>query len=451
MLKITLVIAVLLQGVFLRAQDCECYAPTRQTAVRMMEKKEYAKALKLLRAADACPDKPSDNDLADKMQECRRAIQRIEEEQRKAREGEARGYMEILDIEFSNEDENDKTLTPYGGTLYAQEMKYLIPRLRYNGLATEDKTVRLFFKIITPSGALERGQSSPEGFTYSYECTVKPGTNQNLVLSGWGNNNGGSYQEGTHRFELYYNGRKLYAKEFEVLKKEETIYLTVDGKTAVSTSFSADGGRETFYISTNAASWDDWGVPRWCTIFEKGEKSFKLVVDANPERTERTDYMLIKAGGKEVRIDIRQEAKTGPSATINRVWVDHNTTKTIYENKYYPYLGWQQIPTVIYVMKIHVDFDVSYMKNKMIFVCAFFYDQNGEKMRASNNQYRTPDGQVTVQSKANPTYEHSTWSDFVLEIPYSVMTKGSNKFSVKLYDDSGNFMTSSDYEYFSVQ
>ena len=79
MLKITLVIAVLLQGVFLRAQDCECYAPTRQTAVRMMEKKEYAKALKLLRAADACPDKPSDNDLADKMQECRRAIRKEQE------------------------------------------------------------------------------------------------------------------------------------------------------------------------------------------------------------------------------------------------------------------------------------------------------------------------------------------------------------------------------------
>ena len=79
MLKITLVIAALLQCVFLRAQDCECYAPTRQTAVRMMEKKEYAKALKLLRAADTCPDKPSDNDLAAKMQECRRAIRKEQE------------------------------------------------------------------------------------------------------------------------------------------------------------------------------------------------------------------------------------------------------------------------------------------------------------------------------------------------------------------------------------
>ena len=82
-MKMKKMILILMLGLLwsgtLRAQDCECYAPTRQTAVRMMEKKEYAKALKLLRAADACPDKPSDNDLAAKMQECRRAIRKEQE------------------------------------------------------------------------------------------------------------------------------------------------------------------------------------------------------------------------------------------------------------------------------------------------------------------------------------------------------------------------------------
>ncbi len=83
---ITIAIFLLSYG-WSKAQDCECYAPTRQTAVRMMEKKDYAKALKLLRAAEKCPDKPDDNDLADKIGECRRAIKmeqdRIETERNK--------------------------------------------------------------------------------------------------------------------------------------------------------------------------------------------------------------------------------------------------------------------------------------------------------------------------------------------------------------------------------
>ena len=71
-------------------------------------------------------------------------------------------------------------------------------------------------------------------------------------------------------------------------------------------------------------------------------------------------------------------------------------------------------------------------------------------MRSSNNQYKTVDGQVTVQDTGRPSYESSTWSDFILEIPYSVMKKGSDKFLVQIQDSNGTTFASSDYEYFSV-
>ena len=101
-------------------------------------------------------------------------------------------------------------------------------------------------------------------------------------------------------------------------------------------------------------------------------------------------------------------------------------------------------------MRIHIDFDVNNMKGKTIRVCAFFFDEDGDKLTTSNNQFRAPNGQVTVQNTGTATYENSNWSDYVLEIPYGVMRKGDNKFYIQIQDSRGNTLTTSSYEYFSV-
>ena len=91
------------------------------------------------------------------------------------------------------------------------------------------------------------------------------------------------------------------------------------------------------------------------------------------------------------------------------------------------------------------------MKGKNVRVCAFFYYGNGNKLLASNNQYRTSDGQLTVQDTSVVYYDSSSWSDFILEIPYSAISKGSNhKFIIQLQDERGNYLCSSDDNYFSV-
>ena len=236
--------------------------------------------------------------------------------------------------------------------------------------------------------------------------------------------------------------------------KEKRINISQDGKPttrlSVSTenvSFGKDGGRRTITVSTNG----DWeigvGTASWAHTSISGN-TITLRVDENNGGDERIDYFTVVAGDKNVRINITQAG--GPSAEVNRVWVEHNISRTGYNTVGNVYMGWQQVPYTYYVMRIHVDFDVENMKGKTIYVCAFFYDEDGNKMRTSNNDYRTSEGQVTVQETATPRYESSNYSDFKMEIPVPVMRKGSNKFRIQIQDSNGNVLANSNYEYFSV-
>lgn len=228
-------------------------------------------------------------------------------------------------------------------------------------------------------------------------------------------------------------------------------YLKVNNYSdGITTTFDDGGGRKTYTVQTNAGAYELWGVPSFCEIQEKTSTSFTLVCDRNTNRSERGDYFKVKAAGKEIRIDVKQKAATGPSASIDNVWVEHNIPRTGYNNVFNPVFGWQQVPFTYLVMRIHMDFNVDNMKGKTIRVCAFFFDEDGDKITTSNNQFRAPNGQVTVQDTGNSPYTNSKWSDFTLEIPYSVMRKGSNKFYIQIQDSNGNTLTTSDFVYFTV-
>ena len=229
-------------------------------------------------------------------------------------------------------------------------------------------------------------------------------------------------------------------------------YLKIDNSSSdINRSVSDDGKSEYFNVSTSDNSFDIWGLPSWCKIESQTATGFRLVVEKNTSSSSRSDYFKVQAAGKEIRFNINQEGCTGPSTVINRFWVEHNTQYTGYNTIYNPYLGWQQIPSTYYGMRIHVDFEVNNMKGKSIRVCAFFFDNNGNKMRTSNNQFRTPDGQVTVQGVGDAIYDNSHWDNFILDIPYSVMKRGDNKFYIQIQDSSGNTLETSSYEYFSVK
>lgn len=209
------------------------------------------------------------------------------------------------------------------------------------------------------------------------------------------------------------NHKQLARKEnttFSFTPKSDS-YLTVDSKTAVSTSFSASGGTETFYISTDADSWSTWGVPSFCEVTNKTSTSFTLKCNPN-SGSERSDYMKVKTGNHEVRIDITQASGSG--AKINRIWVDHNT-----------FNGGQK------GMMIHIDFEVDGLKNHTINPVAYFEYFNGNRLNDYDGYYRTSDGQVSVGDSSNADYDGTRWSDFKLFMPYNQLHMGSGSYSLQ--------------------
>ncbi|NDV57867.1 serine/threonine-protein kinase [Bacteroides sp. 519] len=125
------------------------------------------------------------------------------------------GNMIIKDIEFQNGN-GDITIDEYGKTLYASKIQYLYARIKYDGLPEQDNKIKLSWKLIYPSGVLSKGTSSPSGYTFEDEITVRPGKNNLVTLSGWGNETAGAYNSGTHRLEIWYKGKMLFSKSFKI-------------------------------------------------------------------------------------------------------------------------------------------------------------------------------------------------------------------------------------------
>ena len=216
--------------------------------------------------------------------------------------------MKISSVSFANQDKSGKNITGYGEPLYEDELKYLSSKIYYEGLFSSDQSIILYYRIFKSTGSLSSGTNSPKGYTSKQTVTIKPGSNS-IVLNGWGSESGGSYPSGVTKVEYWLDGEKIYETKVTIEKKEGiATYLTVDSKTSVSTSFGVNGGTETFYVKTDAGTWETWGVPSWCEIKNKTATSFTLTCKPNTTGSERSDYMKVKAGGKEVKISIKQSA-----------------------------------------------------------------------------------------------------------------------------------------------
>lgn len=196
--------------------------------------------------------------------------------------------------------------------------------------------------------------------------------------------------------------------------------LTVDGSTSDKTKhFSESGGRETYYVKTSASSYETWGVPSWCSIENQTSSSFTLVCNRNTSTSSRSDYMKVKAAGKEIRIDITQDASSGPSAKIVSVSQEHNVSNGFSRG-----------------MNIKLKFETSGMLNKRVTATAWFY--YGDNTTKLNNGFG---GQVNVSKSDTAPYEETTFT-MTLFLPYTnlrMMGGGSTmlSFDVVLTDSSG--------------
>lgn len=130
-----------------------------------------------------------------------------------------KAFMDITQVKFANTDKSGNILTDFGGVLYNDEVRYIKPKIYYNGLSADSKTVELYFKIINPDRSLKEGSSSPPGYTRRETTTISPGNAKTLTTLGWGNASGNAYSVGTHKFEIWYNGKLIYTTTFEIEEK----------------------------------------------------------------------------------------------------------------------------------------------------------------------------------------------------------------------------------------
>lgn len=119
----------------------------------------------------------------------------------------------INDIEIANVAYDGDIYTNYGNTLYGNSTMYLQPRIKYTGLTSGNKTLKV--RWYNSDGSIRRGTSSPFGFSQSQSVYIYNGDNT-YTLSGWGNSTKGNWKSGTYRIEIWYGNSCLKSKTFTI-------------------------------------------------------------------------------------------------------------------------------------------------------------------------------------------------------------------------------------------
>lgn len=130
----------------------------------------------------------------------------------------------ITGMDFANTDSSLNVIGSYSTSFQASAAKYISPRITYDNTGSFSGTKTLYIKIIKPDGSLERGDSSPSGYTYSCSLHINSGKKgERVLLSGWGSSSGGSYSGGTYTCEIWSEGKRLASSMFTMSAPREYV------------------------------------------------------------------------------------------------------------------------------------------------------------------------------------------------------------------------------------
>lgn len=120
----------------------------------------------------------------------------------------------IKSVEIANIYHDKDIETDYGETIYSRNTMYLAPRIKYYGVVSGMKTLKV--KLYKPNGELATGNKSPSGFTYSWDVDIQTGANNSLKVGGWGSDSRGHWGSGKYRIEIWYENSCLKSKTFTI-------------------------------------------------------------------------------------------------------------------------------------------------------------------------------------------------------------------------------------------
>ena len=223
--------------------------------------------------------------------------------------------------------------------------------------------------------------------------------------------------------------------------QEKRVYISQSGSSTASTNltvssdnlqFDSYGGTQTITISSNGSWQIGTNIAPWGHLTKSGNQ-LSIKIDSNPNTTSRLDWITIKAGNKEKRINISQSGSTVSQsegttsigkAEIENVTVSHKETVNGESG-----------------MKINFKLTIKGKKGKNCRVVAYFYDEYGNSLKDTNNKYNAIDGQVCAYHDITPLYESSEWKSLDITIPYSELHLSGYgtkriKFNFNVWDES---------------
>lgn len=206
--------------------------------------------------------------------------------------------------------------------------------------------------------------------------------------------------------------------EYLYVSDDELYFDASDGTKTITVNASSS-----FSISTDLNSWGHTSIDG---------NTINVWLDDNKSSSSKEDWFEITCGDQTKRIKVYQEAyEPSEKASIKEIWVDHGA----YDE--YNQKG----------MRIHVKFETEDLKGVEGQVIAYFFYDDETKIKDTNNRYCTPDGQVSVGKPFTPSYDSSTYNDFMLFMPYSELHLNSSYscyFSIIIWTNNGKAVGSSE-------
>lgn len=119
----------------------------------------------------------------------------------------------ITNIEIGSLYKGGNIETDFGNTLYRSRVRFLAPKIYYQGFSSDLYTIKT--KWYKPNGSLVTGDTSPYGYSQSMSHNIYEGSNT-LQTEGWGYESAGYWDSGTYRLEIWRNEKCLYIKYFTI-------------------------------------------------------------------------------------------------------------------------------------------------------------------------------------------------------------------------------------------
>lgn len=164
----------------------------------------------------------------------------------------ASGYFTVTGLSLANTTFDNQILDPYGSTLHSDDIRFLKAKIRYDS----DQSRRIDLSVVI---------HSPDGteMTDSDSYFVQRGANQEMTLTGLGARRMSLFAPGTHRYEIWYDGKRIYSQSFYVV--ETSWRAMMDRVMDQATNTDASGKKYRGDLGSFDTGWepDGLGVMYW--------------------------------------------------------------------------------------------------------------------------------------------------------------------------------------------